>query len=202
MYIDLEIFKPIDSPKKYDLIFIGRLETNKGIELLLKAIKFSIFNPPAGRTGFQFSIKCLIVGDGPLKDDLKFKIKNLKLENNILLYGRAKDSSEIARLLNESKILVMPSYNEGGPRVVLEAMACGLPVLATNVGLMPDFANKNAVKIIDWDAEDIADKAKELLENKDERKELATAGIEVAKHFERKAMIKNYADWLKEFIKT
>ncbi|MEK7072161.1 MAG: glycosyltransferase family 4 protein, partial [Patescibacteria group bacterium] len=50
----------------------------------------------------------------------------------------AKDSQEIAELLNKSRILVMPSYNEGGPRVVVEAMACGVPVLATPVGIVPD----------------------------------------------------------------
>ena len=65
---------------------------------------------------------------------------------------------------------------------------------------MPDFADKSAVKIIDWDAEDIAKKAKELLENKDEMMRLATAGTEIARQFEKRVMIKNYADKLKKFI--
>jgi glycosyltransferase involved in cell wall biosynthesis len=154
----------------------------------------------------------LIVGDGPLSASLKLQVsagggsafggKSLTLENNVIFHGFAKDSSEIAELMNKSKILVMPSYNEGGPRVVLEAMACGVPVFATNVGLMPDFAGKNAVKIIDWNAEDIASKAKELLENEDELNRLSQAGVEVSKQFEKKAATKNYADKLKEFVKT
>ena len=106
----------------------------------------------------------------------------------------------MVKFLNESKILVMSSYNEGGPRVVVEAMACGVPVLATNVGLMPDFADKNAIKIINWDAEDIVQKVKNLLENDNERVRMAVAGLEIAKQFEKKEAIKNYADKLKAVL--
>src|SRR3989338_5900732 len=182
IYIDSEVFKPMDLEKKYDLIFVGRLEKNKGIELFLEIVK---------KTG----LRAIIVGKGSLFEDIKFKIENWKLK--ITVHGWAKDSQEVAKLLNQSKVMVMSSYNEGGPRVVLEAMACGLPVLATNVGLMPDFAKKNVVKIIDWNVEDIAKKTKELLENEEERKRLSTAGLEIAKQFEKKEMIKNYADELK-----
>ena len=193
IYIDLDIFRPMGLQKEYDLIFVGRLEANKGIEMMLKAIKLLAIS-------YQVPIKCLIVGDGSMRKFLELEIRNWKLENNILCYSWVKNSEEIAKLINQAKILIMPSYNEGGPRVVLEAMACGVPVLATNVGLMPDFADKNAVKIIDWNAKDIASKAKEVLENEDEGERLAIAGMEIARQFEKKAMIKNYADKLKEFI--
>ena len=201
MYIDLDTFKPLGLPKEYDIIFVGRLEPNKGVNLLMEA---------AGKLKSQIiNFKMLVVGDGKLKTDCKLKVENWKLQNNVLLWGRAKDSEEIVELMNKSKILVMPSYNEGGPRVVLEAMSCGVPVLATNVGLMPDFvghnsapgfADKNAVKIIDWDSEDIAKKARELLENESEINRLSRAGLEVARQFEKKEMIKNYADTLKRLL--
>src|SRR3989344_1327227 len=93
LYIDLGIFRPINPErsregpqrapasygvnleKKYDLIFVGRLVKNKGIYLLLEAAsKLKIQNP---------NFKLLIVGTGPLVNFLKFKIKNLKLENNV-----------------------------------------------------------------------------------------------------------------------
>ena len=191
IYIDLDIFKPTNLSKEYDLIFVGRLEKNKGIELLLKAIEFSISN-------FQFPMKCLIVGSGPLKNDLKFKIKNLKLQDNVLLHGWAKDSQEVAELINKSKILVMPSYNEGGPRVVLEAMACGVPVLATKVGIVSDL--DSAVVQIDWNSEDMAKKASHILNNESEYRHLKQEGLEIAKQFEKKEAIKNYAEKLKEIL--
>ena len=188
MYIDLDIFKPMDLIKEYDIIFVGRLVENKGVELLIEA----------SRKLKEFKI--IIVGKGEKKIEQNMRSKIKKWGLNIIFHGYAKDSEEIAKLLNESKMLVMPSYNEGGPRVVLEAMACGVPVLATNIGLIPDFVDKNAIKIIDWNAEDIAQKIKELLKNEEERKRLSRAGLEIAKQFEKKEAIKNYADKLKQLI--
>lgn len=210
MYIDLDVFKPTTNnqqptTKQYDLIFVGRLEKNKGVDLLLEAVKklktynLASFAEVTSATKAE-QLTTLIVGDGPLVESLKFKVKNLKLGENVVFWGWAKDQNEIANLINKSKALIVTSYNEGGPRVVLEAMACGVPILATNVGLVSDLADKNAVKIIDWNAEDIAKKAKELLDNDNERDELSQAGLEIAKQFEKKAMIKNYAEQLKKLL--
>ena len=204
LYIDLDIFKPLNLKKEYDAIFVGRLEENKGADLFIGAmaqLKTSRFyRGSATESGQSPELKTLIVGDGPLLTSLKFKVKNLKLENQIIFHGWAEDSSKIAKLMNKSMVLIMPSYNEGGPRVVLEAMACGVPILATNVGLIPDLADKGVVKIIEWDAEDIAQKTKELLENEDERNRLNRIGIEIAKQFEKKEAIKNYAEKLQSLI--
>lgn len=185
MYIDLDIFKPMNLPKEYDLIFVGRLTENKGIGLFLEAVK-------------KIDVKAVIIGDGSLKSYCKLKIENWKLQDKILLYGWAKDSEEVANLLNKAKILVMPSYNEGGPRVVLEAMACGVPILATPVGLMPDF--KSSITIINWDAKDIASKAEELLADKNVYEDMKDRGLSAVRQFEKKEAIKNYADSLKELI--
>lgn len=191
LYIDLDIFRPMNLAKEYDLIFVGRLEKNKGINLFLEAIRNLKHQTP--------KIKCLIVGDGPLKESLKFKIKSLKLDNNVTFYGWAKDQKEIAQLLNKSRILVMLSYNEGGPRVVVEAMACGLPVLATPVGMVPELVkDSSAGKMVSWDPEDVAKKAEEMLVNYEIYKD---SGIKIAQRFEKKDMIKKYAEKLIDFCK-
>ncbi len=193
LYIDFEVFKPMNLTKEYDLIFVGRLEANKGINLLLEAIRNLKNQIP--------NIKCLIVGNGSLFNHCKLEIVNWKLEDNVRLYGWAKDQKEIAELINKSKILVMSSYNEGGPRVVLEAMACGVPVLATPVGIVPDLLkNASGGEIVGWDAEDIATRAGRLLGNESERQVHGRAAVELAKKFEKTASIKNYADKLKFLI--
>ena len=188
LYIDLNIFKPLNTQKDYDLIFVGRMEENKGLNLFLEAVR-------------KIHAKALIVGSGSLAKNTKLRVKDLGLEDRVTIHGWAKDSLEVAELLNKSKILVMPSYNEGGPRVVLEAMACGLPVLATPVGIVPDIIkNEESGVIINWNSSDIAEKAKHLLENQEEYEKYRLAGLEIAKRFEKKEAIKNYAEELKNII--
>src|SRR3989344_729631 len=193
-YINLDVFKPISLEKKYDLIFVGRLESNKGVELLFEAIKNLKYQIP--------NIKCLIVGEGSLLNHCKLEIVNWKLQDNVLFNGFAKDFLEIARLINESKVLVMPSYNEGGPRVILEAMACGVPVLATPVGIVLDIVkDKESGVIIDWDGADIAKKINILLNDRQIYNKYQSAGLEIVKLFERQSAIKNYAEKLSLLIK-
>lgn len=203
-YIDLATFRPLGLAKEYDLVFVGRLEKNKGFVLLLETIKqLKIPRPRLGSAegGQNSKLKTLIVGDGSLAKSLKSKVKSLKLENNVVFHGWAKDANEVAELINKSRILIMPSYNEGGPRVALEALACGVPVIATPVGIIPDIVQSGETgEIIDWDANDIAEKATELLGNGEKYQKYSQNGIEIAKKFERTAMIKNYADNLKRFL--
>jgi len=188
IYLDLDVFGPVKVLKEYDLIFIGRLVENKGINLFIEVVK-------------KLNARALIVGDGPLMNDLKLKAANYKLENDVYFHGWAKDSHEVAELLNKSKILLMPSYNEGGPRVVVEAMACGVPVLATPVGIVPDLLkNGSGGEIVAWDINDIAKKAKGLLNDPDRYNQLSGMAIETVKQFEKKTAIKNYSEKLKNLL--
>ncbi|GAI02580.1 unnamed protein product, partial [marine sediment metagenome] len=72
-----------------------------------------------------------IVGDGPLKQELKAKIQDLGLEDRVYLIGVCKD---IPTLLSQADALVLSSVWEGLPNVILEAMAAGLPIVATDIG--------------------------------------------------------------------
>ncbi len=175
-YIDLNVFRPRNLNKEYDLIFIGRLVKNKGLDLLLKIAK-------------KTDYKILVVGTGPLHNYLKLQIENHKLKIN--LCGWAKDSSEICGLINKSKALLMLSDNEGGPRVVLEALACGVPVIATPVGIVPDIINHNNGRIINWSVDEAIEAFKEIRDIK--------IAVDLSP-FEREKAIKNYADSLKELI--
>jgi len=194
-YIDLGTFKPLNLPKEYDIVFVGRLVKNKGVELLLEAIKFIVHRS-------SFMVKCLIVGDGPLRKVYEQRTMNHELKDNISFYGWAKDQQEIAKLLNQSKVLVIPSYNEGGPRVAIEAMACGLPVITTKVGLMVDIIKEGENGLFtDWTAKEIAEKIIRLLKDAELQNKFSKAGLELVKQFERKEAIKNYAEKLHSLIR-
>lgn len=158
-YIDFSIFKPENLEKKYDIVFSGRLVKNKGIFLLLEVVR-KIKN-----------IKLIIVGSGPLENKIKEYIKKNNLEENVVFAGWLPTVQDLAKIYNQSKIFVMPSFNEGGPRVNLEAMACKVPVITTRVGLMLDIIRDNENGIfIDWKSDDIAEKILLLLKDENLQK--------------------------------
>lgn len=179
-YIDLGIFKPTEALKRYDIAFVGRMVKNKGIHIFLDVIE---------RTG----LIGVCVGDGPLLSWARCEAKRRGLK--IHFPGFAKDSAEVARYLNESRLLLMPSLNEGGPRVVLEAMACGVPVVATPVGIVPDVLPPECIE--EWNVDDIADKVRNILHDESLYQRLSQQGVVTVGRFERVAAIKEYADALK-----
>jgi glycosyltransferase involved in cell wall biosynthesis len=107
--------------------FVGRLSEEKGILNFVKSIS-NILESDNSRYIY-------IAGEGHLKP----KIYNLLKENgkNIIL-SKWVPHDQLGNILNNLKLLVLPSYSEGLPNIILESMACGTPVLATSVGAIPD----------------------------------------------------------------
>lgn len=203
-YIDLEIFKQQDMTKIYDLVFAARLEKNKGIFNLIKAVQIIKKEMP--------EIKLLIIGSGSQKEKLQKYINKKSLEQNVIFSGWLNSADDVARAYNSAKIFVNPSFNEGGPRVLLEAMACGLPAVTTRVGVAldivedpstgsgqaPEGSGQATGIFIDWKAKDMAEKIIGLLEDEKQIEKIGQAGKLIAQQFEKKAMIKNYAQKIKE----
>ena len=137
-------------------------------------------------------IKCLLVGDGPLKESLKLKVESLKLGNNIIFPGKRND---ITRILSIMDVFVLTSLIEGLPNTILEAMACGLPVVATNVGGIPEVVEngKSGILVEPRDYSSIADAVVNLLENANLRKEMGARGREIVERkFGLDRMIEDY----------
>ncbi|MEK7153850.1 MAG: glycosyltransferase [Patescibacteria group bacterium] len=106
-----------------DIIFAGRLLPNKNVDLLIRAVKL------VKRT--KKDVRCLIVGNGPERKRLEALVTELKLENNVTFYNFLEDHNELFSLMKSSKMFVLPSVREGFGLVVIEANACGLPVITT-----------------------------------------------------------------------
>jgi glycosyltransferase involved in cell wall biosynthesis len=107
----------------FKLLFIGSLIPLKGLDVLLKAL--ASINSLA-----LWSLT--VVGEGPEGDYLKSLATDLGINTNIRFLGSISPGG-IPQLMNDHHLLILPSYREGRPNVVLEAMAAALPVLATDI---------------------------------------------------------------------
>ena len=120
--IDIVEFCPLENKgesEKINLISIGRLAPEKGYNYLIKAL--------VGLDNFRLTL----VGSGPSEDELKMLAKELGV--NVDFVGRL-EKKEVIKQLQKSDIYMLSSLKEGMSNSMLEAMACGLPVIATNVG--------------------------------------------------------------------
>jgi glycosyltransferase involved in cell wall biosynthesis len=186
MYIDLDVFKSEPREKKYDIVYAARLEKNKGIKNLLSAVKRVKSNRP--------NVKLCVIGDGPLRPSLEEYVRNHGLGPNVDFVGWQNQPQEVAQLFNASKVFVNPSLNEGGPRVVLEAMACGLPTITTPVGLMIDIIkNRENGLLCGFDSVSIAESIEEMLNDTELQYRCVRGGEYLAKQFERTKAIGEYS---------
>ncbi len=112
--------------------YIGRFSVEKGILTFLDAIPQMLEK--------NDEIRIFICGDGDLLADIEQFIDKNDLGRRIRLSGWI-PHKELPESLNELKLLVLPSHTEGLPNILLEAMACGTPVLATPVGAIPNLVN-------------------------------------------------------------
>jgi len=106
-----------------DIIFAGRLLENKNVSLLIEAI--------AKVKRQKADIRCLIIGMGPERKKLERMVADGDLQNNITFLNFLEDHNELYSLMKASKMFVLPSVREGFSVVVVEANACGIPVITT-----------------------------------------------------------------------
>ena len=116
-YVDTDLFKPKDNKiKKYDILFVGRIVYQKNLISLLKALD-------------NVNVNALIIGDGYFRDELISKFVHLKER---ITWEKCIPNNELPNIMNQSSLFVLPSYYEGHPKILLEAMSCAMAVLGAN----------------------------------------------------------------------
>ena len=181
-------FLPLNRTGEFDLLFCGRLEKSKGVHLQIRAL--SILKNKFGRSGIRFRIK----GRGSQGTKLKRLAEKLGVNENIEWTDRIVSPAEMARIYNESRILLSTSYAEGGPRVVPEAMACGTAVIATAVGIIPEMIRDGFNGfIVDWDAGQIAEAIDRLLDDEALLDSFSRRGRKTVRGMDREQVVRNYA---------
>lgn len=165
----------ISSKKKNDEIVIGtigRLTWIKGVDLLIKAIKLVTVKYP--------NIQCIIAGDGPEKNNLENLTKKYLLTKNIKFIGAVKIKEKFFEKIG---IYVQPSLSESFGIGVLEAMTMKLPVVAANVGALPEIIIDKKSGLLFNSVEELAENIIYLIENKKKKNEIGLNSYKLAKKY-------------------
>jgi glycosyltransferase involved in cell wall biosynthesis len=151
-------------PDEHVLVYVGRIVKRKGIDVLLQAL--------SRISREQVSWKCIIVGDGSMRVALSEKANELGLDSSIVFVGHQED---VRPYLQAADVFVHPSYSDGLPFSVLEAMACGLPCIVGTVDGKSEVVvdGENGLLVTPGSIDELTDAIRHLLADQDARERIA-----------------------------
>jgi len=183
--VDTSLFQPKGEKEDNLLLFVGRITAGKGLHVLLNALRY-----------LKTSVRLVVIGPADWNKKYYYNILNLmkkekqRTQHEITYLG-ALDHKEIVRWYQIASIFILPSFAEGFPVTVLEALSCETPVIATSVGGIPEVIKnyENGIFVPKNDPVKLAEKIEFLLENKDLRTRFGRRGRElVARNFSLEAV--------------
>jgi glycosyltransferase involved in cell wall biosynthesis len=172
------------------LLFVGRLAPVKGVPILLEALASLLPARP--------DIKLTLVGDGPDRSALEQQAEALGISQSVEFLGY-QSQAKVRQLLASTDVFVLPSFAEGVPVVLMEAMAAGVPVVATKIAGIPELVEGgvSGFLVMPGDAKSLATRIGELLDHPDMRNRFGAAGrAKVDREFD----IESEAAWLCEIM--
>ena len=161
--VDTEVFKPKhkEDGDPVTLLFISRLIERKGLQFIIP--KMRKISEETNR-----NIRLLVIGDGPYRLNLEQMAKKENVESQVFFVGQ-KDKKELPELYQQGDIFIFPSQKEGMPNAVLEAMACGLPIIMSPCQGSEELIAGNGV-IADANMEDFYESIIEIIKLDQEEK--------------------------------
>jgi glycosyltransferase involved in cell wall biosynthesis len=170
--VDTTFFKPFKTQRPlehFTVVFAGRFVPEKGLDTLFHAIKL-----------LDRDVRLLMVGAGPQEYKLRSLTEQLNIKKQVVFLGPQK-SSEMPVLINQADVLVLPSrsspvWKEQYGRVLLEAMACKVPVIGSDNGAIPEVIGDAGLIFTEDDVGSLAQCLHSIMESRDLRKELAERG--------------------------
>lgn len=168
--VDLQVFRPIlDSEKTWDLAFMGRLEYMKSVDVFPEMLSLVKETHP--------EVKMVITGEGALKDLILNEFRERDVQDMVEYLGVV-DSKKVPEIINSSKIFLYPSRREPFGLSIIEAMACGVPVVTANLyGPREIVTNKeDGLTVTPGNSKELADAIILLLENPVLRDKIGKSG--------------------------
>jgi glycosyltransferase involved in cell wall biosynthesis len=176
--------------------YVGWLIPIKGVTYLVSAM---------AKVAEKNSKSLLVLvgkGDDKGEEEIKLKeqVEKAGLTDKVLFLGWRSDVDEIMGCFD---IFVLPSLNEGMGRVLVEAMAAGLPIVASRVGGIPDLVKdgKNGLLVPPADSSALAKATSDLVENMEKRERMGQAGKKMCRPYSADAMVEQIDDLYKELLK-
>lgn len=173
------------------IVWAGRMTEEKGLDTLIRAIR------PIAEAIPMLQVR--LVGDGPSRPSLERLASATGMADRVEWTGQMATTQDVLRQLRGSSVFVLPSRSEGVPKVLVEAMAAGSAIVATDVGGVRDVLGhgERGVLIPSDDVRALASAVTILLEDQDRRGRLAAAGIGWAAEHTRERQADRLVGWLR-----
>lgn len=158
------------------ILFVGRLHQVKGVRYLLQAMKIVHKK--------MHDVQLILVGDGEEREHLEFLTADLAIKECVEFAGKV-PHEKVQVYMNQAEVFVLPSLSEGFPVTIIEAMACGLPIVATRVRGVSEIIEDgiNGYLVDPKDPVQIARALLKILDNEYLRKEMSSNNREEAKKY-------------------
>jgi glycosyltransferase involved in cell wall biosynthesis len=193
--VDANIFNSPDQinvMNKIKLLFVGRLVVQKRVGCLIHVLK-DVIND--GLT----NIYCEIIGDGPLKIELLTLARRYEIEKHVKFLGWV-DRNCLAKYYQNADIFVLPSSDEGMPNVLLEAMACALPIIASNIPGNNELVKHEFNGILFSNRRGFAKAIRELAKNKKMIQKMGKNSLELSKRYSWLVVAEMYVNIYKKSL--
>ena len=198
--IDLTPDTYVDFPREYAagttlrIVITGNMQKNlKGHDTLIEAMSILI------KSGVDCSLK--VIGFGERLDFFKRMAKDYGVGEKITFLGKVPSGKAVRDVLDESDLFVLPSRQEGLPRALLEAMARGLPAIATSVGGTPELLDQDCL-IDPNDANELAGRIRNMYENPFFMHKCAKRNLDVANRYRIDVVANARKSFYREIIKS
>lgn len=156
--VDTEVFYPIEKADsdEFKILFVSRLIERKGLQFIIPQLQKI-------QDSTEKKVKLVVVGDGPYREQLETITREYKVADMVEFVGQ-KNKKEIVQFYQNADLFILPSAKEGMPNVVLEAMACGLPIIMTPCEGSKELVQDNGYILL---TSEMGEKIQQLLRNKE-----------------------------------